>query len=270
MQTLQLAAKDVPQAFNDILNAVRTADGRVLQSDLSQQNPQDINGTIAFEVPRAASANVASAIDKASQVLTRTINRSPDTQNTVDSKVRLTLSLISADRLAPRQTTTIGEEVPDVEHSIDDLVSAAVSAGGRRIGAGEMSQDHAGHVTAQVVVEVPLSKAGPITDQLERMGYRRSKQVSFDNSVPDGPLARARIDATFSNSAASLGGEETTWDAIRNGLSVSGRGLRWSAQMLVVGFCFVAPWVLVLWIIWRLVRRSKRKTTAQAATPATS
>jgi hypothetical protein len=268
-QSLQLAARDVPQAFNDILNAVRAADGRVLQSDLSEQNAQDVTGTIAFEMPRAAGPTVTAAIDKASQVLTRTVNRSPDTQNTVDSKVRLTLSLLSAQRLAPRQTTTFGEEVPDVEHAVDDLVSAAVSAGGRRIGAGGMSQDHAGHVTAQVVVEIPLNKAGPIIDEVERMGYRRSKQVAFDNTVPDGPLARARIDVTFSNSAASLGGEETTWDAIRNGLAVSGRGLRWSAQMLVVGLCFVAPWILLLWIIWKMARRSRRKGVVHAAAPAT-
>jgi hypothetical protein len=129
-----------------------------------------------------------------------------------------------------------------------------------------MHQDRAGHVTSQIVVEVPLNKASPILDELERSGSRRSKQVSFDSTVPEGPLSRARIDATFSNSAASLGGEETTWDAIRNGLSVSGRGLRWSLQMLVVGFCFVAPWIFVIWLIWKLLRRSR---TRPAASPAT-
>ena len=264
-QVIQLAAKSVPQAFNDILNAVKSADGRSLKSDLNQQNAQNITAEMQFEVPRTALAAVTTTMDNSGQVLTRTLNRSPDTQNTIDSKVRLSLSLMSADNLPPRQTTTIGEEVSDVEHAADDLSSAAVSAGGRRIGSGQMNQDSSGHLVSQVMVEVPLSKAGPIVDLAERSGYRRSKTVEFNANVPDGPLAVARIDVTFSNSPQSLGGEQTTWDAVRNGLSVSGRGLRWSAQLLVVGLCFVAPWVVLLWIGWKIFRRSRGKVTTKAA-----
>jgi hypothetical protein len=266
-QTLQLAAANVPGAFNDILSAIRAGDGRVLQSDLNEQNPQDVVGTIVFEMPRTAAVAVNSAIDKAAQVLTRVVNRSSNTDNTVDTKLRLQMTLMSAERLAPRQTTTIREEVADVEHAVDDLANAAVTAGGRRLGNGDLTQDRAGHVTAQVVVEVPMTKAGPILDQIERMGNRRGKQVAFDTSVPEGLLARARIDATFSNSAASLGGEETTWDAVRDGLSTSGKGLRWSVQMLVIGFCFVAPWGVMLWIIGKLIRRSRNRALKAPVSP---
>lgn len=266
-QTLQLAAAGVPQAFNDILAASQTAGARILQSDLSEQNPQDITAAITVEIPRTASASMDAAIARASQVLTRTVNRSAELDKTVDTKVRVSLSLASADRMPPRQTIAERIEVQNVERASDDLVNAAAAAGGRRIGNGELTQDKAGHVTSEIVVEVPLNKAGSILDSLEQSGSRRSKQVSFDSSVPENPLSRARIDVTFSNSAASLGGEETTWDAIRNGLSVSGRGLRWSLQMLVVGFCFVAPWVFVLWLIYKLIRRSRTRpaTTAPAA-----
>ena len=256
-QTVQLAAEDVPRSFTAILDAVKAADGRILQSDLSQQNPQDITGTMTFEISRSAAPAVTAAIDKSAQLLTRAANRSADVENTVDGKLRLTLTLVSADRLPPRQTTSVREEVSDVERAVDDLVNAANSAGGRRIGSGDMKQDRNGQVTADVTVDVPLSKAGPILDRLEQAGYRRSKQVAFDNTVPEGPLARARIEATFSNAAAALGGEETTWDAIRHGLGASGKGLRWSLQMLVIGFCFVAPWALVLWALWRLLLRRR-------------
>ena len=261
-QTVLLAASNVPQAFNDILAAVKAADGRVLQSDLSAQNPQDVSGTIAFQVSRAAFGTLNAEIAKAAEVLTRTINRSADAQNTVDSKLLLTLTLRSADNLPPRQTTTVREEVSDVERAIDDLVNAATTAGGRRVGGGALNQDRAGHVTGEVIVDVPLARAGPILDQLDRMGYRRSKQVAYDNAVTDGPLARARIDATFSNSSASLGGEESTWDAIRHGLGTSGRGLRMSLQYLIVGLCFVAPWILLIWILWRVIRRSRTRAIA--------
>jgi glycine cleavage system regulatory protein len=261
-QDAQLAAADVPSAFNQILVAVNSAGGRVLQSDLKEQDPHDKTANLSFEIPRSALASLNTAVDKAAQILTRNVSRSQDTENTLDSKLRLTYSLVSAGRLAPRQTVTIREEVTDVEKAADDLTNAAVSAGGRRLSSGDISQDPAGHVTAQVVVEVPMDKAPAILDQLERTGHRRGKQVGYDSRVPDGPLTRARIDVTFSNSAASLGGEESTWDAIRRGLETSALGLRWSLQMLVIGLCFVAPWVLVVWAVWKFARR--RKTTMPA------
>jgi len=256
-QDIRLASSSVPQAFNDILNAVKSAGGRILQSNLNEQDRQNVAGAISFEMARGSAEAVEAAMGKTAQVLTRTIDHSPDTENTVDSKLHLKLAIQSAESLPPRQTVTVSQEVSDVQRAVDDLANAAASAGGRRIGSGEMSQDRAGHVTARVVVDVPLDKAGPILDQLDRSGYRRGKQVAFDNAVPDGPLARARIDATFSNSAASLGGEESTWDAIRHGVTTSGSGLRWSLQYLIVGICFVAPWVLLVWIIWRLFRRAR-------------
>ena len=256
-QDVRLAASDVSGAFYDLLNAIAQAGGRVLQSNLNEQDRQNVTGTISLEIARPAAKPIESEMGKAAQVLTRTINRSPDTENTVDTKLHLTLTLSSAEQLPPRQTVTVSEEVSDVQRSVDDLVNAAATAGGRRLGSGELNQDRAGHVTARVVVDVPLDKADAIIDQLDRMGYRRGKQVSFDNSVPEGRFARARIDATFSNSSASLGGEESTWDALRHGLATSGRGLRWSLQYLIVGLCFVLPWVLLVWLIWRLFRRRR-------------
>jgi hypothetical protein len=73
-------------------------------------------------------------------------------------------------------------------------------------------------------------------------------------------LARGRFEVTFADASTSLGGEETAWDAIRHGLAVSGQGLRWSVQMIVIGFCFVAPLALVLWGAWKLLRRRNRGT----------
>ena len=254
-QDIRLAAASVPQAFNDILSAVKAVGGRVLQSNLNEQDRQNVVAAISFEVGRGAAEGVETAMGKTAQVLTRTIDHSPDTENTVDTKLHVKLSIQSAQSLPPRQIVTISQEDSDVQRAVDDLANAAASAGGRRIGSGEMSQDRAGHVTARVVIDVPLDRAAQILDELDRSGYRRSKQVAFDSAVPDGPLARARIDATFSNSAASLGGEESTWDAIRHGLAISGTGLRWSLQYLIVGLCFVAPWVAAIWAIWRFVRR---------------
>ena len=47
---------------------------------------------------------------------------------------------------------------------------------------------------------------------------------------------------------------------MRRGLETSAAGLRWSLQMLVVGACFVAPWIFVIWLGWKFLRRKPRKT----------
>ena len=144
---------------------------------------------------------------------------------TVDTKLRVAFRWSAPIDCRPRQTTTERIEVQDVERASDDLVNAAVEAGGRRLGNGEMSQDRAGHVTSQSGRRSADEQGRP-DPRPARTRRFAAKQASLFRARPRRPTGRARIDATFSNSAASLGGEETTWDAIRNGLSVSGRGLR--------------------------------------------
>jgi hypothetical protein len=91
--------------------------------------------------------------------------------------------------------------------------------------------------------------------------------VARNPQAPQGKLARGRLEVTLADTSASLGGDETTWDAIRHGLAVSGQGLRWSAQMVVVGICFVAPWILAIWIAWRLFTRGKKRSPSGTGVP---
>ena len=42
-------------------------------------------------------------------------------------------------------------------------------------------------------------------------------------------------------------------------------GLMWSLQLIVIGLCFVGPWVLLIVLGWKLLRRRK---SAPAAVPA--
>ena len=55
-------------------------------------------------------------------------------------------------------------------------------------------------------------------NEADRIGNRREKQVSLDTHVPESTLSRAQIEVTFSNSAATLGGQESMADYLRNGL----------------------------------------------------
>jgi prepilin-type processing-associated H-X9-DG protein len=250
-EQLQLAAADVPVAFSAILDALRADEGRIIASQLNQQDPTNISGTIAFEISRPARAAIEAAIDQSGEIVSRNLTRSQDTENTVDSKVRVDLTLGSAAQLPPAQTATLGIEVGDVQKAVDDLVNAATAAGGREIDK-DISEDQHGRSVAHVIVEVPLDKADALGEQIDQEGHSRMKQVSRNPQAPQGRLARGRFEVTFADASTSLGGEETAWDAIRHGLAVSGQGLRWSMQMIVIGFCFIAPLGLVLWVLWKL------------------
>jgi hypothetical protein len=65
----------------------------------------------------------------------------------------------------------------------------------------------------------------------------------------------------LSNAEVLLPRDAGLWAQIRNGLSVSLRGLTLSASWLIVGLLFVLPWLLLIWgAIW-LVRRMWRGST---------
>jgi len=259
---LTLAAAAVNTAFDSVRQAVIEAGGRVTQSELNDLGADGQAAILAFDLPRAALPAVTSAIEKSATLLSQNATRSADTQNTIDSKLRFSLTINSAQRLSPREVVSLGSEVSDVSRTVAELTTAADAAGGRRVDSGGISQDRTGATTADVIVELPADKLQMILDQLEHGGRIFNKQVTFDAKAPQGPLSRARIQATFSDSDKSLGGQESGWDALRHGLETSAAGLRWSLQMLVIGACFVAPWALVIWIAWKLLRRKPRQPAA--------
>jgi ACT domain-containing protein len=263
-ETLGIASSDVPGAFTGILDALRLADARIIASQLNQQDPANQTATIVFDISRSARPGVNTTIDKLGEVFAQNITRSQDTANTLDSKIHCELTLQTADVLPARETTTLGVEVKDVQKSVEQLITSATELGGREIDK-DISQDQNGRSVAHVIVEVPLSQADILSDQIESWGHRRSRQVNHNAQAPKGKLARGRLEVTLADAATGLGGEETTSDAIRNGLAVSGQGLRWSVQMLVIGGCIVLPWIAVLWVGWRLLKRRKNKRLAAVA-----
>ena len=79
-----------------------------------------------------------------------------------------------------------------------------------------------------------------------------------DSQVPDGKLARARIDLTISNGEGLVAGNQGVWASIRDALATSVAGLLWSLQLIVIGLFLVGPWALALWVVVKLFRRRRR------------
>lgn len=130
--TMHLAVADVPGRHAALLEALAASQARILQSQLSAHHANDdVTGTLVFDVRRQNRAAVDRALAESGDAVSRSVVRSTDTVNTLDDKVRLSLTLSDADELAPRETTTLGIEAADVEKAKEQIESLALSLGGR-------------------------------------------------------------------------------------------------------------------------------------------
>ena len=261
-RTLQIAAKDVPATYNKLLAAVQDTKqpSRVLLSQLNEQDRQNVTGQVEVEVPRSAVAVVETTLTGSdSDVFSRNVSRANDTQNTLDSKVKLSITLIAADRLAPRETTTMWLEVGDVEKTLGDVIGTSDTAGGRTVER-QMTKEKGGKVTAHVTIDVPLSGAAVTADRLRSLGIVRVVESSKNPQVPDGPLARARFEVTAGGAQPIISAEDGVGARLSQGLRTSLNGLTFSLMLLVIGVCLVGPFALAIWVGWKLWKRGKVKS----------
>ena len=251
-----VAAADVPAAYRAVTAAAGR--GHVRIATLDEQDRQNVSATVEVDVPRASLAEFDKAVMAAGDTVARSASRSADADNTVDSAVRVRLSLVSADRLAARETTTLTVEVADADRAATDAQAAAVSAGGRVLTA-DVNRSPAGPATAKVVVDVPLARAADVVGQLRQLGTVRGVDAARDAAAPAGPLAHARIEVDLATADALVADRSGPAASVRHGLSVGLAGLLWSLQYIVVGLCLLGPWVAIAFVgrwVWR--RRAAR------------
>jgi hypothetical protein len=266
--TIQLAVADVPTQYGKLLEALGAAQARVLQSQLSEQETRaNVTATLSFDVRRESRATVDKAISEAGDVVSRSVARSIDVQNTLDDKVRLSLSISDADRLPPRETTVLGIEAGDVEKAKESIESLALGLGGRVVDS-TLSRETNGRVMAKVVADVPLGRAMEMVAKTRGEGRVQFRRDGRDENVPAGSLSRYRVEATLANEELIVESGQGLGARIREGVRTSVTGLLWSVQLIVIGLFLVAPWALVVWFAWRVIRRGRPRRTAAAPTPA--
>jgi hypothetical protein len=172
--------------------------------------------------------------------------------------------MVDADRLAPRETTTLGMESADVEQAKEAIEALALGLGGRVVDS-TLSRETSGRVMAKVVADVPLAKAVEMTAKTRGHGRVQFRRDSRDENVPAGSLARYRVDVTLANEELIVEGGQGLASRVREGLRTSAAGLLWSVQLIVVGLFLVAPWALIVWLVWRLFRRGRAKKAPATA-----
>ncbi len=260
-QTLQLAAADVAAAYQKLVDAVRPVDGgkggRILQSQLNQQDPRTVTGTLQIDLRRADQAAFETAMTASGlDVVSRNVTRSTDTANTLDSKVRYDLTLTGAENLPARQSTTAAVEVEDVERAAADLHAAIAASHGKELDAGT-SKDAGGHMVGRIVAEVPLDQAGALQSTLQGLGKERTDEVSQNPQATDGPLARAHFEITLSNAEMLVPQDKTIGSTLRAAVAASLGTLLWTLYLIVNGLLVIGPFAVVAWMAWKVMKRKK-------------
>jgi hypothetical protein len=231
---------------------------------LNEQDARNVTGTVDFDVLRENVERVEKALGGAGVVYSRAVTRAADTQNTVEMKLRMRVSLRNVEQLPPRETARVMLETADVEKSRGELIAASDAAGGRTIDDTQAIASN-GEVSSHLVLDVPLSRASEIRQQIKGAGTLRVSDTSRDPQAPDGVVGRARFDVTLTSPGLLVGRDEGLAATIKGALSTSLKGLLWSLNFILIGLLFVGPWVLLLWVAWRVVRRNRVKAVTVPA-----
>jgi glycine cleavage system regulatory protein len=259
--SLGVAAKEVPAAYQALLAAVADAGGRVINSELNEKDRRSVTGMLAVEFLRADADKIDKALSAAGAVYTRSVTRSPDVQNTVDSKLRMNVQIVNVAQLPPRETGKLGVIVSDVAAAAQQAADAAVALGGR-VTESRVSSDAAGQNTGTVVVDLPLRSAGQLRSAVAGLGERRVDETAINPASPDNEIGRARFEITLQSRDQIVGRDDGIAATLRRALQTSAKGLLVSLQVLVVGLLFVVPWAMLVYLGYRLVRRSRTRGEA--------
>src|SRR5262249_29539574 len=114
--------------------------------------------------------------------------RAADSDSVTDSKVLYKVALISAKRLKPREVATLGVEVADVDGSVTLFAAQVAEVKGRQVDS-VLDRDAAGHATARLVFEVPLTAAPGLLERFKGAGKVRLSQAIRDPQASDGKYA---------------------------------------------------------------------------------
>jgi hypothetical protein len=150
-------------------------------------------------------------------------------------------------------------EVREVEQAAAALAGLANEAKGRIVDS-KLTQHSSGRITARQSVDVPLAALPSVLEKLRSFGAVRGQQLTRVAQAIDSPLALGRIQVDWTNEERIVRQDEGIWTHIRKGLATSFTAISWSVVVLIIGFCFVLPWVIVIYVCYLIYRRFWRRS----------
>jgi hypothetical protein len=256
--TQTVAVPDVAGGFRAVREAVERAKGRVVTAQLNEGDRQAVTAQLDFEVRRADEPAVLAAVAAAGEVVSRTVARAEESVNVTDTKVLYRTTFLAAARLAPRETTTVGVEVADVDAARAAIAAQVAEAKGTVADARETREAN-GRATAVLVLDVPAAAAPGVVEALKRAGTVRRFETVRNPKAADGRFALARVEATVTNADLIVPPDDGLWPQVRRGLAYSVTALLASLTWLIFGLFVVLPWAAVAYLVYRLVRRLARR-----------
>jgi glycine cleavage system regulatory protein len=263
---LQLAAPDVPTAYRTLVDAVSRAKGRVIASKLDENDRENVNAQLDFEVRRSEDAAIVTALAAAGETISRNVNRAADTENVTDGKVLYRTTFVSAGKLRPREVITLGIEVENVDATIAAISSNANEAKGR-VTDSNISRQPNGKMAAVLAIDVPHSAAPAMSQKLASLGAIKKEQRVRNSQAPQGQYSTARFEVVLANRDALVAKDEGFGAQVRKGLSYSAEFLLKSMTWIVFGLCVVLPWAIVGYGVYRVGRWLFRSTPEKSVAP---
>lgn len=251
---LQLAVVDVPAAYQTLREAIAKTTGRVMNSQLNEQDRKNVTAELDFEVRRTDEAAIRTALDTAGEVISRSVSRAAEGDNVTDSKVRFTATIVAGSRLKPREVTTLAVEVSDVDGTASVFSAQVTEAKGRQVDS-QVTRDRSGKVTAKLVYEAPLAAASGLVERFKSAGTVRVSQSVRDPQATEGKFATARIDVTLTSADQIVAADDGLRPQMKRGLMYSVSVLLTSVTWVVFGLCVVLPWAVIGYVVYRVARR---------------
>ena len=118
-----VVTRDVPAGYRALLDAVTKARGRVLSASLNEQDKQNISGELQFDIRRADEAAIVEVLAKLGDLYSRTATRAQDSDNVLDTKLQMKVTLRNVTSIPPRQTVSLAIEVTDVDRSAASMIA---------------------------------------------------------------------------------------------------------------------------------------------------
>ncbi len=253
---MNLAVADVQGAYSTIVAKVSKAGGRVVSGGATQSTGDNSRAAAQIEVPASAAEGFLMDLRSLGEVVALSTTSNPDTANVTESKRGFAINLYPIATLPPRQTGSFSIEAGDVEQASAGVQAIVMQVGGRIVG-NNVQSNPGGVSSAALSIELPLDKSAEAIAAVRSAGKVLSVATQQNPTAPSGPAAKCRLDISFTTAGPITGETGGLMANLRNGFSLSAKGLVYSAQLVVIGLCFVLPWVLIIYIVSKLWKRRK-------------
>src|SRR5206468_2803047 len=117
-------------------------------------------------ISRDAIPAIEQAMHHSAEIVSRVVTRSTDTENTVDNKIHVALTVSSADRLPARESLQMQLATANVVDAFN-VIRAGVPKGGRVL-ASELNEQDPQNVSAHIIFDVPQAASSTAMDLLNK------------------------------------------------------------------------------------------------------